>query len=135
MTSKNNKFSFKHIEDIATRTNETDIDFGFKIFASYLKLASLFQILENSMWLPTDLIYEEIAEEGAPNEALYDIIHEYVDAYVSKGIFEKSVITERFANACKDTLSFNCNEMIRMVNVDDVETLRRFSNLISLEVA
>lgn len=140
MTAKNNEFSFEYIEDMTDLTSTTELDFGFDIFASYLKLASLFQIIKKSMWIPTDLIYEDInysnnlnldLDENTQNEVIYEQVHEYIDAYVKKGIFETSIIDDRFCG--KDAVEFECNEMVRMVNPADMEAIMRFAKLISLE--
>lgn len=139
--SKMSEFDFKHIEDMTTLTDTTDVEFGFRVFASYLKLASLFQILEKHMWLPTDMIYDDInginnsdsdLDENTQNEELRDLVHAYVDAYVEKGIFEKSVLTDRIRDAMKGT-PLKCDEMVRMKNSEDLETLRGFAKLISAD--
>ncbi|KKH38982.1 hypothetical protein [Methanosarcina mazei] len=135
------EFHFKQAEDMTDLANTIEIEFGFRVFASYLKFASVFQIHEKHMWLPTDMIYDDInhinniasgLDENTQDEDLHDLVHAYVDAYVEKGIFEKSVLTDRFRNAMKDT-PLKCDEMVRMVNPEDLETLRRFAKLISVD--
>lgn len=128
------EFNFKHIEDMTKLTDTTDVEFGFRVFASYLKLASLFQVLEKHMWLPTDMIYDDIncSDENTQDDELHDLVHSYIDAYVEKGIFEKSVLTDRIRDAMKDT-SLKCDEMVRMKNPEDLETLRKFVKLVQIE--